>query len=94
MLHLLLFTTILTVATRAADDDNHFTNPSSWTGINPEWKLGEEQVIAWETTLEVFNISFWQQSLFQQTAASQGNVYCTRCHDIPSLTLLLEHTNH
>ncbi|KAL4765624.1 uncharacterized protein BDW70DRAFT_66561 [Aspergillus foveolatus] len=75
MLYLLLIIIILTVTTRAADDDNHFTNPSSWTGINPEWKLGEEQVIAWETTLEVFNISFWQQSLFQQTAASQGNVY-------------------
>ncbi|KAL4755433.1 hypothetical protein BDW72DRAFT_189192 [Aspergillus terricola var. indicus] len=75
MLHLLLLITILTVTTRAADDENHFTNPSSWTGINPEWELGEEQVIAWETTLEVFNISFWQQSLFQQTAASQGNVY-------------------
>ncbi|KAL4737796.1 hypothetical protein BDV11DRAFT_190794 [Aspergillus similis] len=75
MLLLLLLINILTLTTKAADDENHFMNPSSWTGINPEWKLGEEQVIAWETTLEVFNISFWQQSLFQQTAASQGNVY-------------------
>ncbi|KAL3435742.1 hypothetical protein BDV09DRAFT_184747 [Aspergillus tetrazonus] len=62
MLYLLLFITMFTVTTRAADDDNRSTNPSSWTGINPEWKLGEEQVIAWETTLEVFNISFWQQT--------------------------------
>ncbi|KAL4795269.1 hypothetical protein BDV19DRAFT_389401 [Aspergillus venezuelensis] len=59
----------------AKDDDNHFTNPSSWTGINPEWELGDTQVIAWKTTLDTFNISIWQQSLFQETAASQGNVY-------------------
>ncbi|KAL4951569.1 hypothetical protein BDW69DRAFT_196366 [Aspergillus filifer] len=75
MLFLLIITAILTLAVTAKDDNNHFTNPSSWTGINPEWQLGDNQVIAWETTLETFNISIWQQSLFQETAASQGNVY-------------------
>jgi hypothetical protein len=59
------------------DSKNHFKNPSSWTGINPVWTIGDTQVIAWETTLGVFNISFWQQSIVQESAASQGNVYCT-----------------
>ncbi|KAL4783507.1 hypothetical protein BJX76DRAFT_348501 [Aspergillus varians] len=75
MLCICILFIILALTARAADDKNHFTNPSSWTGINPVWKLGEEQVIAWKTTLGEFNISFWQQSIFQQTAASQGNVY-------------------
>ncbi|KAL4882885.1 hypothetical protein BJY04DRAFT_186241 [Aspergillus karnatakaensis] len=74
MLYLFILA-ILTLLARAKDDNNHFTNPSSWTGINPEWQLGDQQVIAWKTTLGTFNISIWQQSLFQQTAASQGNVY-------------------
>ncbi|KAL4936343.1 hypothetical protein BDV06DRAFT_233512 [Aspergillus oleicola] len=75
MLYLLVLIIFFTLTARAVDDDNHFTNPSSWTGINPEWELGDDQVIAWETTLKTFNISIWQQSLFQETAASQGNVY-------------------
>ncbi|KAA8649334.1 hypothetical protein EYZ11_011621 [Aspergillus tanneri] len=57
------------------DANNYFINPSSNTGIAPVWTLGDQQVISWKTTLEVFNISMWQQSLVQQSAASQGNVY-------------------
>jgi hypothetical protein len=60
----------------ASDSKNYFTNPASNTGINPVWTLGDKQVVAWKTTLEVFNVSIWQQSLVQQSAASQGNIYC------------------
>lgn len=66
----------LVFITVASDSNNYFTNPASNTGINPVWTLGENQVIAWKTTLGVFNVSIWQQSLVQQSAASQGNIYC------------------
>ncbi|BCS25420.1 uncharacterized protein APUU_50131A [Aspergillus puulaauensis] len=66
---------ILSPFALGADSKNNFKNPSSWTDINPVWTIGETQVIAWETTLGEFNISFWQQSIIQESAASQGNVY-------------------
>ncbi|KAL2870723.1 uncharacterized protein BJX67DRAFT_378054 [Aspergillus lucknowensis] len=73
--HFILVIFTLTTFARGADDKNHFTNPTSWTDINPVWKLGEEQVIARKTTLGEFNISIRQQSLIQESAASQGNIY-------------------
>lgn len=58
--------------------ESRFTNPSANNGNNPVWALGDKQVISWETTLPVFNVTIWQQSLVQESAASQGNLYCTR----------------
>ncbi|OJI82655.1 hypothetical protein ASPTUDRAFT_43937 [Aspergillus tubingensis CBS 134.48] len=71
--------------TQGSDSNNYFITPSSNTGINPVWTLGEEQVINWKTTLGVFNISFWQQSLVQQSAASQGNIY-SKIHSTDQVT--------
>lgn len=68
---------LVTLAIGGTDGENYFTSPASNTGINPVYTLGDQQVISWKTTLGVFNISMWQQSLVQEGAASQGNVYCT-----------------
>lgn len=72
-----LFIFLFGIVPTVRADTNYFTNPASNTGINPIWTLGDTQVIAWETTLEVFNVTIWQQSLVQEGAASQGNIYCT-----------------
>lgn len=58
------------------DTKNYFSNPSSSTGIDPVWTIGDQQVISWKTTLDVYNISMWQQSLVQQSATGEYNVYC------------------
>lgn len=71
---LLLLAVIITLV-GASDGKNYFTNPASNTGINPVWALGDTQVISWKTELGVFNVSIWQQSLVQESAASQGNIY-------------------
>ncbi|KAI2865007.1 hypothetical protein CBS63078_11074 [Aspergillus niger] len=70
---------------KGTDPNNYFISPSSNTGINPVWTLGDEQVIWWKTTLGVFNISFWQESLVQQSAASQGNIY-SKIHSTDQVT--------
>ncbi|KAJ5790469.1 uncharacterized protein N7518_007480 [Penicillium psychrosexuale] len=57
------------------DDHNYFTNPASNTGVNPVFTLGDKLVVSWKTTLEVFNVSIWQQSLVETGAASQGNIF-------------------
>ncbi|OQD77057.1 hypothetical protein PENDEC_c003G06630 [Penicillium decumbens] len=44
----------------AGDNNNYFTN---------------QLLVSWITELSEFNITFWQQSLIQQSAASQGNIY-------------------
>lgn len=69
---LLLFSSVIGVV----GTSNYFLNPATTTGINPVWTLGEQQIISWQTTLDVFNVSIWQQSLVEQGASSQGNVYC------------------
>lgn len=74
-LPLFVFLLLLFRIAGASDGSNYFINPSTNTDINPVWTLGEQQVISWETTLEVFNVSIWQQSLVEQGASSQGNVY-------------------
>ncbi|RAL01402.1 uncharacterized protein BO80DRAFT_444838 [Aspergillus ibericus CBS 121593] len=71
--------------TQGSDANDYFINPSSGNDINPVWTLGEEQVIKWETTLGVFNISFWQQSLVEESAASQGNIY-SKIHSTDQVT--------
>ncbi|KAL4804625.1 hypothetical protein BDV18DRAFT_26484 [Aspergillus unguis] len=85
MLYLLVLVALLAVVSRGADDDNHFTNPATSTGTNQQWKLGEQKVISWETTLETFNISIWQQSLSDRTATSQGIVY-SKIHASDNIT--------
>ncbi|RAH74494.1 uncharacterized protein BO66DRAFT_425495 [Aspergillus aculeatinus CBS 121060] len=80
---LLLYLLIQRAAT--SDANNYFINPSSGNGINPVWTLGDDQVISWKTTLGVFNVSIWQQSLVQQSAASQGNIY-SKIHPTDSVT--------
>lgn len=57
------------------DPKNHFNNPAFNNGKLPVWTVGELQVISWETQLDVFNLSFWQQSLMEDGASSQGNIY-------------------
>ncbi|PYH90413.1 hypothetical protein BO71DRAFT_402236 [Aspergillus ellipticus CBS 707.79] len=71
--------------TRGTDANNYFITPSSDNDINPIWTLGDEQVISWATTLGIFNISFWQQSLVEESAASQGNIY-SKIHSIDQVT--------
>ncbi|PKY03436.1 hypothetical protein P168DRAFT_346135 [Aspergillus campestris IBT 28561] len=82
ILHLVL---LLPVVWGGTDAQNYFSNPSSNTGINPVWTVGDQQVISWKTTLEVYNVSMWQQSLVQQSAASQYNVY-SKLHRGPKST--------
>ncbi|KAJ5619105.1 hypothetical protein N7510_003089 [Penicillium lagena] len=65
---------IILVAT-ASSTKNYFTSPASNTGINPVFTLGDKLLVSWVTELGEFNVSFWQQSLVQQSAASQGNIY-------------------
>ncbi|PWY78259.1 hypothetical protein BO70DRAFT_430175 [Aspergillus heteromorphus CBS 117.55] len=71
--------------TRGSDASNYFINPSSGNDINPVWTLGEEQVISWATTLGTFNISMWQESLVEESAASQGNIY-SKIHSTDQVT--------
>ncbi|KAK2761270.1 hypothetical protein FQN54_001792 [Arachnomyces sp. PD_36] len=72
---LLILLGIISTARGTDFSKNYFTSPASNTGINPVWTLGDTEVISWETTLGVFEISIWQESLVQVGAASQGNVY-------------------
>ena len=58
-----------------SDTKNYFTSPASNTG-NPVFALGDELVVSWKTTLDVFNVSIWQQSLVETGASSQGNIFC------------------
>ncbi|CAI7669147.1 unnamed protein product [Penicillium bialowiezense] len=80
----LIFIGLISVA-HGSDDSNYITNPASNTGINPVWALGEQQVISWKTELEVFNVTFWQQSLVEQSAASKGNIF-SKIHDSDQIT--------
>lgn len=82
---LIILLGLVTLAIGGTDGENYFTNPASNDGINPVFTLGDEQVISWKTTLGVFNISMWQQSLVQQSAASQGNVY-SKIHSTDKVT--------
>lgn len=59
-----------------SDSHNYFTNPASNSGVNPVFTLGDKLVVSWKTTLDVFNVSIWQQSLVETGAASQGNIFC------------------
>ncbi|KAF9893917.1 hypothetical protein FE257_008888 [Aspergillus nanangensis] len=76
-LSIILLGLILTTA--AKNPGNYFMNPASNTGINPEWEVGDEQVVSWKTTTGAFNISLWQQSLVEQAAISQVNIF-TKIH--------------
>ncbi|KAL2002199.1 hypothetical protein VTN02DRAFT_462 [Thermoascus thermophilus] len=59
---------------------NRFVNPpSSNSAENLVWTLGDQEVISWVTTLPTFNISIWQQSMVQESAASGGNIF-TKVH--------------
>lgn len=61
----------------ASSDKSYFTSPVSGTGVRPIFTLGDQLLVSWVTDLGEFNITFWQQSLIQDSAASQGNIYCT-----------------
>jgi hypothetical protein len=65
----------ITVVT-ASSNNNYFTSPISSTGVRPVFTLGDQLLVSWITELDEFNVSFWQQSLVQESAASQGNIYC------------------
>lgn len=60
----------------SADNKNYFTSPASNNGINPVYTIGDDLLVSWVTELGVFNVTIWQESLVQQSAASQGNIYC------------------
>ena len=79
--YFIIFLTKLICVSLASNGNNYFTNPASNNGINPVWTLGDEQLISWRTTLDVFNVSIWQQSLVEQGASSQGNVYCMSANE-------------
>lgn len=72
---LIFFLLLVPTVFARTNPKNHFTNPAFNNGNNPVWELGEKQVISWVTEMEVFNISFWQQSLMEDGASSQGNIY-------------------
>lgn len=60
----------------ASSDKNCFTSPISNTAIRPAFTLGDQLQVSWITELGTFNVTFWQQSQVQESAASQGNIYC------------------
>ncbi|KAJ5948315.1 hypothetical protein N7466_001330 [Penicillium verhagenii] len=59
----------------AADNKNYFTSPVSNTAARPSFTLGDQVQVSWVTELGEFNVTFWQESLVQESAASQGNIY-------------------
>ncbi|KAJ5912342.1 hypothetical protein N7504_001225 [Penicillium tannophilum] len=59
----------------ASSDTNYFTSPVSNTAVRPVFTLGDQLQISWVTELGTFNVTFWQQSQVQESAASQGNIY-------------------
>ena len=61
----------------ASSDTNYFTSPVSNTAVRPAFTLGDQLQVSWVTELGTFNVTFWQQSQVQESAASQGNIYCT-----------------
>lgn len=71
--YLIAFYGFISVTTAA---DNYFKSPVRKHGKDPVLTLGETQLISWKTSLEVFNVSIWQQSRYQDGASSQGNIYC------------------
>lgn len=74
---LVIFAWFQFVPVLGSDPNNRFINPPAANSVdNPVWVLGETQVISWKTTLPVFNVSFWQQSLSQESGASAGNIFC------------------
>ncbi|CRL18851.1 unnamed protein product [Penicillium camemberti] len=82
---LILFLAGIASLVAGSDPDNYFTNPADNTGINPVYALGDKLVISWKTTLDVFNVSIWQQSLVETGAASQGNIY-SKIHSSDKVT--------
>ncbi|KAJ5357939.1 hypothetical protein N7541_005097 [Penicillium brevicompactum] len=80
----LIFIGLISIV-NGSDGSNYITNPASNTGINPVWTLGEQQVISWRTELEVFNVTFWQQSLVEQSASSKGNIFA-KIHESDKIT--------
>ncbi|KAJ5162316.1 hypothetical protein N7492_007708 [Penicillium capsulatum] len=59
----------------AVTGDNYFKSPAQSHGKDPVLTLGETQLVSWETSLDVFNVTIWQQSRYQESAASKGNIY-------------------
>ncbi|KAJ6123783.1 hypothetical protein N7471_011100 [Penicillium samsonianum] len=68
-----------------SDNHNYFTNPASNSGVNPVFTLGDKLLVSWKTTLDVFNVSIWQQSLVETGAASQGNIF-SKIHSTDQVT--------
>ncbi|KGO68442.1 hypothetical protein PITC_070670 [Penicillium italicum] len=67
------------------DANNHFTNPPDNNGNKPVYTLGDELVVSWTTTLDIFNVSFWQQDLVETGASSQGNIF-SKIHSIDQVS--------
>ncbi|KAJ5704842.1 hypothetical protein N7536_000531 [Penicillium majusculum] len=82
---LILFLASIASLVAGSDPDNYFTNPADNSGINPVFTLGDKLVVSWKTTLDVFNVSIWQQSLVETGAASQGNIY-SKIHSSDKVT--------
>jgi hypothetical protein len=60
---------------------NRFVNPpASNSADNPVWTLGGQQVISWMTTLPIYDISIWQQSLTQELATHGTIVFGNLSH--------------
>lgn len=74
-IHILIYLFGITLIA-ASSNKNYFTSPVSNTGARPVFTLGDQLLVSWVTELGEFNVTFWQQSLVQETAASQGNIYC------------------
>lgn len=81
---LILLLASVTCVVAGNDDNNHFINPPDNNGMKPVYTLGDKVVVSWKTTLDVFNVSIWQQNLAGTGASSQGNIYCW-FHSLPRL---------
>ncbi|KAK2757555.1 hypothetical protein FQN54_004524 [Arachnomyces sp. PD_36] len=55
----------------AANEKNHFINPTS----HEVWSIGDVHTIEWITELKDVNVTFWQQSLTEDSASKDGNIY-------------------
>jgi hypothetical protein len=62
---------------------NRFVNPpASDSAENPVWTLGDQQVISWMTTVPIYDISIWQQSLTQELATHGTIVFGNLFHHL------------
>lgn len=73
---LIFLSGLISFSSAGTDEKNYFTSPATNTGVNPVYTLGDTLLVSWVTELEEFNVTIWQESLVQASAASKGNVFC------------------